>query len=295
MGSTVDPEATFRNHGKQSQLGYNVNVAATERFVREIAAVTGATPDGSGIADLISAQAEHLGVVPPKLIYDQAAGYAKYFAQVQRLSKGQTQLVARLVGNGSNKERFGPLDFTLDEQGHLSCPNGQRATKPFRTLRSDASGWTYPFYPKQCDGCPLADKCRGDKVKPTSRRTVFISDYIYNQREAIAYAQTDDFAQDMKLRSHIERIIAGLTRYNSARRADAYGLLNADYQAKMSGMAYNLKRWAALQLEQEQRQKKRWRDQQRLRNDRNLIPHLPDLQLPVEHNNNNNANAPPRV
>lgn len=44
-GCISDLEATFRNHGKQCDLGYNISIAATDRFVREIAAATGAKPD----------------------------------------------------------------------------------------------------------------------------------------------------------------------------------------------------------------------------------------------------------
>ena len=40
----VDPEATFRLHNDKCELGYNVSVAATPHFIREIAAATGATP-----------------------------------------------------------------------------------------------------------------------------------------------------------------------------------------------------------------------------------------------------------
>lgn len=43
----------------------------------------------------------------------------------------------------------------------------------------------------------------------------------------------------MKLRPHVERIIAAVTRYNGARRAEAFGLDNADFQLKMCAMAYN--------------------------------------------------------
>ncbi len=87
-GSGVDLEATFRIHGEKTHFGYNINIAATPRFIREINAVTGATPDSSGVAGLIANQREHLGVVPPKLIYDKAAGTPKIFAQVAAASNG---------------------------------------------------------------------------------------------------------------------------------------------------------------------------------------------------------------
>jgi hypothetical protein len=54
-------------------LGYNVSVAATDTFIREIRVDTGSQPDPVAIVDLLRAQQEHHGLKPPKLIYDKAA------------------------------------------------------------------------------------------------------------------------------------------------------------------------------------------------------------------------------
>jgi hypothetical protein len=255
IGSVLDPDATFRHHGDHCDLGYNIQVAATTHFVREIFAQTGATPDSVGVADLVANQQQALGLVPPKLIYDRAAGLPKIFAQVAKASGGQTQLVANLIDHTQRSERFGPADFTLDDLGQLTCPNGQTTSRAYRS--GSADGWNFRFSAEQCQGCPLLEKCRGDQVKPTRHRQVFVSDYRYQQRKALAYTQTPAFAQDMALRPHIERIIAALTRYNGARTAQGYGLHNADYQVKMSAMAFNLKRWHTLTLHQEDKQRYR--------------------------------------
>jgi IS5 family transposase len=252
-GSTVDLDATFRIHGDQTVFGYNAHLSATEHLITEIFATTGATPDSAGVATLIANQKEQQGFVPPKLVYDRAAGLPKIFAEVAAASDNQTQLVARLIDHRKNSQRFGPLDFTLGEDGRLTCPNGQTSGRFYRSQEAD--GWTYRFMPGQCAGCPLMDKCRGDKVKPTAFRQVFISAYRYEQRKALAYLTTDAFAQDIKLRPLIERTIAALVRYNGARQATGYGLDNADFQLKMAAMAFNLKRWHALHLAQQKAQR----------------------------------------
>ena len=126
-----------------------------------------------------------------------------------------------------------------------TCPNGEVSHQAYRSGSGD--GWDFRFSAHQCQGCPLVDACRGDKVKPTAKRQVFISDYTVNQREALAYLHTAAFQQDMKLRPGIERVIACLVRYNGARRATGLGLAHADYQARMAALAFNLKHWAVLQ------------------------------------------------
>lgn len=244
LGSTIDLEATFRNHGKQSDLGYNVNVATTDRFVREIAAVTGAVPDANGIPDLLTEQLIHLGVVPPKFVYDSAAGYPVYFSRVHHATDGQTQLVARLIDNTKNSERFGPLDFTLGEKGELTCPGGAVSTTAYSSGSGD--GYNYRFAWDDCEGCALIQNCRGDKVKDGNPRNVFISLYRSVHREALAYTETEAFNEEYRERAHVERIIAGNTRYNGSRRARGYGTKSADFQAKMGAMAYNAKRLVKL-------------------------------------------------
>lgn len=252
-GSTVDLDATFRVHGDFSQLGYNANVAVTINFVREINAMAGAAPDSTGVADLIANQKEHLGFVPHKLIYDRAAGMPKIFADVAKASDNQTQLVARLIDYGKSRERFGPMDFTVDAGLQLTCPNGKIADG--RTYSGSAQGWNYRFTAAQCAGCPLMAQCRGTAVQPRARRQVFISEHRYFQQQALDYTKTAAFLADMKLRPHVERVIAALTRYNGARRAAAYGMDQADFQLKMCAMAYNLKRWHKLTLEKQKAQR----------------------------------------
>jgi len=255
LGSTVDPEATFRIHGGHTCLGYNVSIAATDTFIREIAVATGATPDCVGLPGLLSAQLEHLGLCPPKIVYDAAAGAPKHFADVQTASQGQTQLVARLQSAGRPSARFGPSDFTVGEQGELTCPAGQVSTRAYSA--SGADGVIYRFSAQQCQGCPLWDQCRGDAVRPDQPRQLFVSHYAYHQREALAYTKTPQFEAEMKQRAHIERIIAGLVRYNGARRATGYGVDRADFQARMAATAYNLKRYVKLMTERDKAARRR--------------------------------------
>ncbi len=244
LGSATDPDATYRIHGeKKTDFGYNVSVAATEHFVREVQANTGAQPDPVAIPDLLTAQVEHHALCPDKFIYDAAAGSGKTHAWVEQATEGHTQLVARLLPYHKRADRFTPDDFVLSEDGcTLSCPQGQTSTLAYRSGSGD--GRSFRFF--DCERCPLAERCRDPKSDPDRMRQVFISDYRDHLNAARVYAQTDDFKADMKRRPLVERIIACLTRYNDARHARRRGLLNADFQAKLSAMAFNLKQWMKL-------------------------------------------------
>ena len=246
IASATDPDATYRVHGEDKiDFGYNVSIAATTCFIREIQADTGAQPDAVAVPDLLSAQIEHHDLTPPKLIYDAAAGSGKTRYQVAQVTDGQTQLVAPLIPYDERTDRFTPDKFTLSENSIiLTCPNGQTSSTAYRSGSGD--GRNFRFFTHQCAGCPLWEQCRDPQTHPEGMRQVFISDYRPLLDAARAYSQTDDFKADMKLRPIIEQIIAGLTRYNGARRARRRGNDKADFQVKMNAMAFNIKRWMSL-------------------------------------------------
>jgi hypothetical protein len=257
IGSATDPEATYRVHGPDpddTAFGYNIQVAiTTSGLIRETQAYTGSEPDQSGVAGLIAAQKAR----PPKLIYDQAAGNGKTRAEVQLASNGQTQLVAHLPPYEKRSVRFGPYDFSLSPDGKsLTCPNGKISGIAYRSGAGD--GRDFRFFDFHCwsgepptrmsnadlsKRCPLWEQCRDNRQGPRAMRQVFISDYREQVLAAQLYNQTDEFRQEMKKRPLVERVIFELTHYNGARQCRRRGHDFADWQAKMSATAYNIKFW----------------------------------------------------
>lgn len=251
----TDPDASIRNHGpKKQDFGYNISLATTLDFVREIRADTGSTSDVTPIPALLTAQEEHHDCLPAKLIYDQIAGTGKTAHEVAEASEGQTQLVAKPI-LPKEKATFGPERFTRSADGHtLTCPAGRLITRHYRSGSGD--GWIFRALAPQCQGCSLLLPCRGNDQPPTTKRDIFISDYRPDYDRLVAYSQTADFKLDMKLRPQVERVIAGLVLHNGARRARFRGLVKVDFQVRMAAMAYNAKHWLVLLAEREGRRKR---------------------------------------
>lgn len=243
IASAVDPAATWREHGADDPvLGYNISVATTDEFVREIHADTGATADAEGLPALLTAQQAHHDHLPAKLVYDKAAGAGKTIGEVDRVSGGRTQLVVELRDYAGRSKLFAPRDFTYDLQAcTLTCPNGVTSTRFYRSGSGD--GWTVRFLRDAdgCAACPLLAKCY-EKPQTQEKRDVFISDNMRFAVLALLYMTSDGFRAEMRQRSHVERIIAALVRYNDARHARRRGRAAADFQVKMAGMAYNVKK-----------------------------------------------------
>ena len=243
MGSAVDPEATYREHGKgKSTFGYNASVAVTDEFVWEARADTGATPDSTPIPSLLEAQKEHHDHLPEKLVYDQAAGDGKTMAQVDEATDGQTQLVAQMRHYGKRTKRFTPSDFSYNKDEHaLTCPNG--VTTNHVSLHPVGEGWSFRFERERdgCASCPLLQACYKNPDTQT-RRTVFISLHFNFFLLGVMYMTSETFRDEMRQRNHVERIISALVQHNDARRARGRGTAAADFQIKMAAAAYNTKK-----------------------------------------------------
>ena len=258
--SATDPEATIRNHGgSKKDFGYNVSVLATIHFIYEIQADTGSRPDGDALPDVLQTYMDYHETVPEKLIYDQAAGHGKTAAQIQAISKQQTQLVCKPMPKKKKKQAdaFTHEDYHYDPETHtLTCPNKRVSTRVYRA--GSADGDNFRFVAGQCVGCPFLQPCRGSEAEPTTHKVIFLSDYQDEWYQLQAYSQTDEFKQDMKLRPQIERVIAGLVLHNDARRARFRGKAKVDFQMKMCATAYNLKRWVVLQQGKPTKKRKRF-------------------------------------
>ncbi len=275
--SATDPDATIRNHGpKKVDFGYNISVAATINFIREIQADTGSRPDAAPIPELLASQIEHHAVCPDKFIYDQAAGHGKTVNQVDKATNGETSLVAKPMPSKRKKGRFSPDDFILsDDEFSLACPDGRVSYRKYKSSSRD--GHTFRFIASQCKLCPLLKQCRGSDKPPTTKKETFISDYRTEWNRLREYSQTNEFKADMSLRPQIERIVSGLVLHNGARRARFRGSMKVAFQARMNATAYNLKRWVSLLSGKPTKKRRRFSAPPPLRSALNLSKH--DLSL----------------
>ena len=195
---------------------------------------------------LITQQEQH-SILPQRIVYDSAAGPGKLRREVNETTYDHTQIIAPLHGAGRRSSEFGPEDFILSLDGSaLTCPNGNTTHVVYHSDSGD--GRQFRFRGKQCQGCPLWTQCRSPKQPPTSKcmRQVFISDYRPEVEAARRFNATEEYTLAMKQRPGVERIIAGIVRYNGGRRATRRGIDTADFQAKMNSTAFNLKTWVRL-------------------------------------------------
>jgi transposase len=243
--SPVDPDARFgAKSDKKRFTGYKANVTETieGRFITGITAMPGNRPDGETMDSLVQEQ-KKLDLSPAKIIGDTAYGYGSYR---KGLRESGTEVVAPLrEKNDCTKAIYPKNMFDYDEQKNiLVCPEGVSAKQAFYDKKKDLRVFHFPL--PACGSCPRRSECTNSK---DGRRTVSISLFNKELRDAEQYNLTEQFKQEMKLRPPIEGKLSELTRYHGMRRARYRGLVKVKLQCYFTAAAVNLKRWVKLMLE----------------------------------------------
>ena len=244
LASAVDVEATFRKHAPDPAVfGYNAAIATTKTRIRAAVILPGSMPDSAAPVALLDQQQATGQPLPPQVIMDAAAGWGKTRAEVEAVSGGQTQVVARIPqSGGADATRFGPADFALNATGTAcTCPNGVVSTTAYAS--GEADGVHFRFTAKQCAGCPLAARCRAPDSAPMSHRTVYISPYHQHLRTAAAFNGSEVGQALLAERWRVEPTIAWLVRYDGCRRARQVGTAAAQLHLYQACALRNLWRW----------------------------------------------------
>jgi hypothetical protein len=242
--SALDLESTFRKHeGSPAVFGTNAVIATTATRICAAVALTGSTPDSEAPAAVIRQLQAAAQPLPPQFVMDQAGGWGKTRAQVDALSDGQTQMVARVPSSGgSDPTRFSVADFGVNhEQTSCTCPNGVVTTRVY--AHGNGDGVSFRFLASQCRNCPLWNQCRDPKASPKGHRAVFISEYHAHLRNGAAFNQTPQGQALLKSRWQVEPTIAFLVRYHGCRVARRVGLAAAQFQLFQACALRNLLLW----------------------------------------------------
>jgi hypothetical protein len=244
--SAVDREATFRKHeGSPAVLGTNAVISTTATRIRAAVALTGSTSDSDAPGAALQQQQDADQPLPRFMIMDQAGGWGKTRAQVERLSDGQTMMVAWIpASGGSDPTRFTVADFQVNaDRTRCVCPVGLVSTTVYRSGAGD--GVSFRFLASQCAGCGDWDQCRDPTANPKGHRSVFISDYHPHLRAGDAFNRTPAGQALLRCRWQVEPTVAWLVRYQGCRRARRVGQAAAQCQLYQACAVRNLLLWLA--------------------------------------------------
>lgn len=243
--SPIDSDARYGAKSNSKKFtGYKANITETaeSRFITNIKAMRGNSPDGKTAVATILEQ-RPFGIEPSKIIGDTAYGEA---LNRKELQENGMQMVAPLKkGNTRTQAVYPKSMFDYDEMEHtLTCPQGITTRMSFRDYKKNITVYHFPM--TKCNICPVQKQCTNAKE---GRRTVGMNPLWSELRKAEQYNLTAQFKDDMKLRPPIEGTISELTRYHGLRRARYRGLNKVSLQCYFTAVAVNIKRWIKIMLE----------------------------------------------
>ena len=241
--SLVDLDARVGRKSKnKSYYGYKTEFMMTtdERIITSVRVSDGAAIDGSDTKAMM-ADTIQSGVRIQEVFGDKA-----YFRKA---------ILDDIKSMGAKAYiPVSPLVYRMDEElfsynkdaDEWNCSQGNTTVKKkhFVSNRKDGKreGYKYYFELNQCKACPLHDIC----AKKSARRILAVG---INTPEFYTISQeqkTEAFKEKYKKRASIEGKNAELKRFHGLSRARGYGLLSMANQAKLTAMAVNFKRIAAL-------------------------------------------------
>lgn len=241
--SATDPDM---RHGRKSAsvliAGYKAHLLASTRhdFIVEVAVTAANVHDHQPLARLVTG-ARRRGQRPPWVAADRAYGTLRNHTDFA--ADGRTELVAHVI-RSTNGGRFTVDDFTIDLDARTAaCPRGE-VTDGRWARRQDLRGWSFTFAADACDGCPLRPQCT--RAGEGKGRNLFVVPETHRLVQArLARQGEPEFVERMRWRPGIERVIAGFAQCGG-KQAQRFGLEDVTFDARLSALAYNLRRLAAL-------------------------------------------------
>ena len=242
--SPIDEDARYGCKSDTKRfVGYKANITESveNRFITNIDVMRGNRPDGEPTVGMVVEQKKN-GLVPQKLIGD--AAYADGINR-KLLNDNWTKVVAPLRKTNVSTQKVYPKSmFHFDEEMlTLTCPQGVKTDVYFEDRTHGLKQFHFPM--SICRKCRVRKECTNAEE---GRRTVGISMFNKELREAEVYNTTEQFKIDMKLRPPIEGKLSELTRYHGLRRARYRGLIKVQLQSYFTAAVVNIKRWIKLIL-----------------------------------------------
>ena len=220
-------------------------MTADERIITAVQTSDGAYVDGTKFNELLDKTKG--GTVEVKEVYGDKA----YF-RAPILGKLKDENIAPYIPVSASAYRIDEALFSYNkdsDQWFCALGNETVSRRTCHTKRggTDRSYFVYTCAAEFCVNCPHRAACMGKATGKARRLEVSL-----NTAELYAVSQwqkSDDFQEKYKKRAAQEWKNAEMKRFHGLARARGFGLCSVATQAKLTAIAVNLKRIAALAAE----------------------------------------------
>ena len=244
--SLVDKDARVGNKSKTRQFyGYKAEytMTADERIITSIDVYSGDYVDGREFSKLLEQTIES-GVSVTEL-YGDKAYFRKDILDLLESKKIEGYIPVSASVYKIDEELF---SYNKDSDQWF-CFMGNNTVSCKKTITGNGRGdkyetFIYTFDKVQCVNCPHRDECMKGKKAKARKLSVSVNAPIYyemSQRQ-----KEKEFLEKYKKRSSQEWKNGEMKRFHGMSRARGWGLRSMLFQAKLTAIAVNLKRIAAI-------------------------------------------------
>ena len=197
--SKTDHDATFmrvkRDYMGNDQLlpAYNVQIAVADEYIA-VVDVQQFRSDMDCFVPLMNKFRSYYGKYPKYPVADAGYGSFNNYIFCQEHGMEKYMKFSMFEKETKNKEYrndiFRPVNFPIDEDGNLRCPNGKKMVFSYRqNVRGSQYGRQEEVYEcEDCTGCPYASQCRkgsGNRTIRLNAELTSIHEEVINNLESI--------------------------------------------------------------------------------------------------------------
>lgn len=256
LRSLSDKDARVGSKSKTSQFyGYKTELTMTadERIITAADTHSGEYVDGKEFAPLLE-RTQNAGVTVRKLYGDKA-----YFRK-DILEMLEKQKIKGYIPVSASVYKIDEELFSYNKDSdQWFCFMGNYTVSCKKKIRHKGTDRQYEYYSylfkkDQCRNCPHRDQCMGKNKTQARRLDVSASTPLFYEKSQ--EQKTPEFQEKYKKRSAQEWKNGEMKRFHGMVRARGWGLRSVSTQVKLTVIAVNLKRIAALVINREQLNRK---------------------------------------
>ncbi|MBM7610757.1 IS1182 family transposase [Ureibacillus composti] len=239
--SLVDQDARVGHKSKTSHFfGYKTEFMMTteDRIITAVHVGSGAYVDGTKFEELLYLT-QKSGVTIEE-VYGDKAYFRKPILDNIREVDAKAYIPVSEMAYRIDEDLY---SYNKDSDEWFCIQGNQTVKKVFKTRKNGRQTYRYYFEKEKCRTCPLRAECIKDS---TVGRILEVG---INTPEFYGYSQdqkTDEFKEKYKNRACHEWKNGEMKNFHGLDRAKGYGLKSMALQAKLTALAVNLKRIAAI-------------------------------------------------
>ena len=254
--SKTDTDAAFMrmkdDYMKNSQLkaGYNVQIATEGQYALAYSIFPNPT-DTRTLIPFLDQIEEHYFELPKHIVADAGYGSEQNYDDILSKRKREALITYGMYVKEQKKKykqnEFNPDNWSYDEENDTyACPNQQRLTFKYHSVRTDKSSFTREFKIYECEnctGCPFRSSCT--KAKEGNNRKLMVNEKWEQQKEYVRAKLSEEETNSIyrKRKIDVEPVFGFLKANLHFTRFSVRGKSKVENEMGLALMAVNIRKF----------------------------------------------------